>query len=129
MIRFTANVLIDSNGESSAAASLDRGAIAASANLPSVAGKQFWLGPARSSVTVTFWVDTDVIHLLIAGARRPANPPHRHAAYPRYQRSMHRARRMTRAALRSATEPARVKGSPRTSLDRRMSGRRARRLR
>jgi hypothetical protein len=34
-----------------------------------VAGKQFWLGPARSGVTVTFWADTDVIHLLIAGAR------------------------------------------------------------
>jgi hypothetical protein len=34
-----------------------------------VAGKQFWLGPARSGVTVTFWADTDVIHLLIAGHR------------------------------------------------------------
>jgi transposase InsO family protein len=34
-----------------------------------VAGKQFWLGPARSGVTVTFWADTDVIHLLIAGVR------------------------------------------------------------
>ncbi|MFF4893461.1 hypothetical protein ACFY11_26660 [Micromonospora chersina] len=34
-----------------------------------VAGKQFWLGPAPSGVTVTFWADTDVIHLLIAGAR------------------------------------------------------------
>ncbi|WP_435825979.1 IS481 family transposase [Micromonospora zamorensis] len=34
-----------------------------------VAGKQFWLGPARSGVTMTFWADTDVIHLLIAGAR------------------------------------------------------------
>jgi transposase InsO family protein len=34
-----------------------------------VAGKQFWLGPARSGVTVTFWADTDAIHLLIAGAR------------------------------------------------------------
>jgi hypothetical protein len=34
-----------------------------------VAGKQFWLGPARSGVTVTFWADTDVIHLLIGGAR------------------------------------------------------------
>jgi hypothetical protein len=36
-----------------------------------VAGKQFWLGPARS--TVTFWADTDVIHLTIAGA--PPLPP------------------------------------------------------
>jgi transposase InsO family protein len=34
-----------------------------------VAGKQFWLGPNRSGVTVTFWADTDVIHLLIGGAR------------------------------------------------------------
>ncbi|SIS03582.1 hypothetical protein [Micromonospora avicenniae] len=34
-----------------------------------VAGKQFWLGPARSGVRVTFWADTDVIHLLIAGSR------------------------------------------------------------
>ena len=34
-----------------------------------MAGKQFWLGPARAGVTVTFWADTDVIHLLIAGAR------------------------------------------------------------
>ncbi|WP_408631933.1 IS481 family transposase [Micromonospora palythoicola] len=34
-----------------------------------VAGKQFWLGPARSGVTVTFWADTDVIHLLVAGSR------------------------------------------------------------
>jgi transposase InsO family protein len=34
-----------------------------------VRGKQFWLGPARSGVTVTFWADCDVIHLTIAGAR------------------------------------------------------------
>ncbi len=34
-----------------------------------VCGKQFWLGPARSGVTVTFWADADVIHLLIAGSR------------------------------------------------------------
>ena len=34
-----------------------------------VAGKQFWLGPARAGVTVTFWADHEVIHLLIAGAR------------------------------------------------------------
>jgi len=34
-----------------------------------VAGKQFWLGPARSGITLTFWADTDVIHLLIAGVR------------------------------------------------------------
>jgi Integrase core domain len=34
-----------------------------------VAGKQFWLGPVRSGITVTFWAGTDVIHLTIAGVR------------------------------------------------------------
>jgi hypothetical protein len=34
-----------------------------------VAGRQFWLGPARAGVVVTFWADTDVIHLLIGGVR------------------------------------------------------------
>jgi transposase InsO family protein len=34
-----------------------------------VAGKQFWLGPTRAGVTVTFWANHDVIHLLIAGVR------------------------------------------------------------
>jgi transposase InsO family protein len=42
--------------------------VPASGNMQ-VAGKQFWLGPARSGVTVTFWAGTDVIHLSIAGAR------------------------------------------------------------
>ncbi|MFF6954844.1 IS481 family transposase [Streptomyces iakyrus] len=42
--------------------------VPASGNLQ-VAGKQFWLGPARSGLTVTFWADTRVIHLLIAGSR------------------------------------------------------------
>ena len=42
--------------------------VPASGNM-AVAGKQFWLGPARAGVTVTFWADTDVIHLLIAGIR------------------------------------------------------------
>jgi transposase InsO family protein len=42
--------------------------VPASGNLQ-VAGKQFWLGPARSGLTVTFWADTEVIHLLIAGSR------------------------------------------------------------
>lgn len=32
-----------------------------------VAGKQFWLGPHRAGVTVRFWADVDVIHLLVAG--------------------------------------------------------------
>ena len=42
--------------------------VPASGNL-AVRGKQFWLGPARAGVTVTFWADHDVIHLSIAGAR------------------------------------------------------------
>ena len=42
--------------------------VPASGNL-SVEGKQFWLGPARAGVTVTFWADHDVIHLLAGGAR------------------------------------------------------------
>jgi hypothetical protein len=42
--------------------------VPASGNMQ-VAGRQFWLGPARAGVMVTFWAGTDVIHLLIAGAR------------------------------------------------------------
>jgi transposase InsO family protein len=42
--------------------------VPASGNM-SVAGKQFWLGPARAGTVVTFWADPDVIHLLIAGVR------------------------------------------------------------
>jgi hypothetical protein len=34
-----------------------------------VAGRQFWLGPARAGMAVTFWASTDVIHLTIGGAR------------------------------------------------------------
>lgn len=34
-----------------------------------VCRKQFWLGPIRSGLTVTFWADPDVIHLLIGGVR------------------------------------------------------------
>lgn len=42
--------------------------VPASGNL-AVRGKQFWLGPLRAGLTVTFWADHDVIHLTIAGAR------------------------------------------------------------
>ena len=35
----------------------------------SLRGKQFWLGPHRAGLTVTFWADEDIIHLSIAGAR------------------------------------------------------------
>lgn len=42
--------------------------VPASGNL-AVRGKQFWLGPARAGVTVTFWADHEVIHLTIAAAR------------------------------------------------------------
>src|SRR5260370_5185431 len=34
-----------------------------------VARRQFWLGPHRAGKTVTFWASTDVIHLLLDGAR------------------------------------------------------------
>ncbi len=34
-----------------------------------VAGRQFWLGPARAGLTVRFWADLQVIHLCIAGVR------------------------------------------------------------
>jgi transposase InsO family protein len=42
--------------------------VPASGNMQ-VAGRQFWLGPARAGMVVTFWADTAVIHLLISGAR------------------------------------------------------------
>jgi hypothetical protein len=42
--------------------------VAASGNLQ-VAGRQFWLTSVRSGLTVTFWADTSVIRLLIAGTR------------------------------------------------------------
>jgi transposase InsO family protein len=42
--------------------------VPASGNL-AVRGKQFWLGPARAGLTVTFWADHDIIHLTIAGTR------------------------------------------------------------
>ncbi len=50
--------------------------VPASGNLQ-VAGKQFWLGPARAGLTVTFWADTSVVHLLIAGARVKTVRSHR----------------------------------------------------
>jgi transposase InsO family protein len=34
-----------------------------------IAGRQFWLGPARAGQTVRVWASVDVIHLSIAGAR------------------------------------------------------------
>jgi Transposase DDE domain len=41
--------------------------VPASGNM-TVTRRQFWLGPHRSGMTVTFWASTEVIHLLIAGA-------------------------------------------------------------
>jgi transposase InsO family protein len=35
----------------------------------SIAGRQFWLGPARAGLTVRFWADVQVIHLSIGSAR------------------------------------------------------------
>jgi transposase InsO family protein len=34
-----------------------------------VEGRQFWLGPTRAGVTITFWANCDVIHLTAGGAR------------------------------------------------------------
>jgi transposase InsO family protein len=34
-----------------------------------VAGRQFWLGPHRAGITITFWADTEVIHLMTSGSR------------------------------------------------------------
>jgi transposase InsO family protein len=42
--------------------------VPASGNL-AVLGKQFWLGPLRAGVTITFWADTQVIHLSAGSAR------------------------------------------------------------
>lgn len=42
--------------------------VPASGNMQ-VAGKQFWLGPARAGVRITLWADTDVIHLTAGGVR------------------------------------------------------------
>jgi transposase InsO family protein len=42
--------------------------VPASGNMQ-VAGRQFWLGPARAGMVVTFWASTDVIHLTVGGAR------------------------------------------------------------
>jgi len=55
-----------------------------------VAGRQFWLGPARSGVTVTFWADTDIIHL--SGRDLAiANPATGRTTTPTGHRSGHRA--------------------------------------
>ena len=45
-----------------------------------VARRQFWLGPHRSGMTVTFWAGTDVIHLSISGARVKSLRSHLSAA-------------------------------------------------
>lgn len=42
--------------------------VPASGNMQ-VAGRQFWLGPHRAGITITFWAHTQVIHLLSAGWR------------------------------------------------------------
>jgi hypothetical protein len=53
--------------------------VPASGNMQ-VAGRQFWLGPQRAGLTVTFWAGTDVSHLLIAGARVKSLRSHLSAA-------------------------------------------------
>ena len=34
-----------------------------------IAGRQFWLGPHRAGITITFWAGTEVIHLMTSGSR------------------------------------------------------------
>jgi len=53
--------------QSGAAVELEK-MVPASGNM-SVAGQQFWLGPARAGQLVRFWVDCDLIHLSIGGTR------------------------------------------------------------
>jgi len=45
-----------------------------------VTRRQFWLGPHRSGMTVTFWAAADVIHLTIGGARVKSLRSHLSAA-------------------------------------------------
>ena len=40
-----------------------------------VADRQFWLGPTRAEVGVTFWADVDVIHLSATGVRLSSSTP------------------------------------------------------
>jgi len=48
-----------------------------------LAGRQIWLGPARAGLTVRFWADCDLIHLLIGGGRsRPCAPTCRSMTWP-----------------------------------------------
>ena len=42
--------------------------VPASGNMQ-VARRQFWLGPHRAGITVTFWADTEIIHVTTAGTR------------------------------------------------------------
>jgi transposase InsO family protein len=53
--------------------------IPASGNMQ-VARRQFWLGPHRSGMTVTFWAGTDVLHLTIGGTRVKSLRSHLSAA-------------------------------------------------
>jgi hypothetical protein len=41
-----------------------------------VAGKQFWLGPARAGTVIRFWADCDLIHLSAGGTRIKTLRPH-----------------------------------------------------
>ncbi len=51
----------------SGAVEFDR-VVPASGNLQ-VAGKQFWLGPARAGTVIRFWADCDLVHLSAGGVR------------------------------------------------------------
>lgn len=47
--------------------------VPASGNL-ALRRQQFWVGPARAGIPVTFWADTTVVHLLIDGVRLKTVP-------------------------------------------------------
>jgi transposase InsO family protein len=53
--------------------------VPASGNM-AVAGKQFWLGPLRAGMRITFWADVDVIHLTAGGTRLKTVRSHLSAA-------------------------------------------------
>ena len=71
-------------------------------------GRQFWLGPDRAGMTVTFWASTEVIHLSIAGARVKSVRSHLSAA------DLARARRPGAPARRAAAAPRRPSPAPRS---------------
>ena len=57
------------------AAKSDPGSCRPSGFIP-IAGEAFWLGGHRHVVTMRVWVNVDVIHLLVGGAKVKSVPSH-----------------------------------------------------